>query len=161
MEITQHEVLQIRYKQKSQQVLEHYRWLFLSPNLKPKGSRLMNTNQAKFLCKQNNDQLQFLKSACRRVNEAKVLTIVWQNQGLLTHEIGDKFGCKSNNHHNVTRDLNPRLIKLGWVITKYHAGNPNGSWRWFVEPVIQALANPIRDSLRATIIENLEAANDE
>ena len=121
----------------------------------------MNISKKQYPCKHKCDQLQFLKSACRRPNEAKVLTIVWQNQGLLTHEIGDKFGCKSNNHHNVTRDLNPRLIKLGWVITKYHAGNPNGSWRWFIEPVLQALANPIRDSLRATIIENMEAANDE
>lgn len=121
----------------------------------------MNISKKQYPCKHKCDQLQFLKSACRGSYERRVLSIVWNNQGILTHEIGDKFGCKSNNQHNSTRDLNPRLIKLGWVVTKYPNGNARGSWRWFIEPVLQALTNPILKSLRATIIENMEAANDE
>jgi hypothetical protein len=113
------------------------------------------------ICKPKNDNFKKLLSACRTTQESKVLQIVWENQGVLTHEIGDKFGKKSNNQHNVTKNLNPRLIKTGWVITKYYPGKPYRSWRWFIEPVVQALANPIRKDLRATIARHMEAANDE
>lgn len=109
----------------------------------------------------NNHPLSQLMRVCRTARERQILTLLWNNQGILTHELGDKFGCKSNNHHNVTQGLNPRLIRLGWVITKYQAGQPSESWRWYLEPVHVALNNPIRKDLRRTIHKHMEAANDE
>ena len=105
--------------------------------------------------------LEQLRKVCRTNRERNVLRLLRTESGLLTHELGEKFGCKSNNQHNVTKDLNPRLIKVGWVITKYYAGKRYKSWRWYLEPVTQALVNPIREDLRATILKHIEAANDE
>lgn len=105
--------------------------------------------------------LDALLRLCRTVRERRVLLNVWVHQGLLTHQLSEKFGCKSNNHHNVTQALNPRLIRMGWVITKYRAGQSNQSWRWYLEPVHVALRKPIRKDLRATIVKCMEAANDE
>ena len=105
--------------------------------------------------------LDALLSQCRSTRESRVLLNLWVYQGLLTHELSEKFGCKSNNHHNVTQALNPRLIRMGWVIAKYRTGQPNESWRWYLEPVHVALSKPIRKDLRETIIRCMEAANDE
>lgn len=105
--------------------------------------------------------LDALLRQCRSSRERRVLLNIWVHQGLLTHELGEKFGCKSNNHHNVTQSLNPRLIRMGWVITKYRSSQPNESWRWYVEPVHVALTKPIRKDLRETINRCMEAANDE
>jgi hypothetical protein len=98
---------------------------------------------------------------CRTPKERKMMRLTFDNPGILTHEFGDKFGCNSNNHHLITRDLNPRLIRNGWVITKYHAGYRQRSWRWYIEPVYLALVNPIRKDLRITIFKYMNAANDE
>lgn len=108
-----------------------------------------------------NPTIEALLRVCRTSKERRVLNLLWVNPGLLTHDIGEKFGCKSNNHHNVTQALNPRLIRMGWVITKYRAGQPNQSWRWYVEPIHVALSKPIRKTLREMINRCMEAANDE
>jgi len=108
-----------------------------------------------------NPTLEALLRVCRTSRERRILLLLWENHGFLTHEIGEKFGCKSNNHHNVTQALNPRLIRMGWVIAKYRVGLPQRSWRWFLEPVHVALRKPIRKDLRATIHKCMEAANDE
>lgn len=108
-----------------------------------------------------NPTLEALLRVSRTSRERRILMLLWEHQGILTHELGDKFGCKSNNHHNVTRDLNPRLIRMGWVISKYPAGLPSNSWRWYLEPVYTALQNNIRKDLRRTIHKHMEAANDE
>jgi hypothetical protein len=105
--------------------------------------------------------LTHLLKYCRTPKEREMMRLTFDNPGILTHEFGDKFGCNSNNHHLVTRDLNPRLIRKGWVITKYHTDYRQGSWRWYVEPVYLALANPIRKDLRRTILKNMVSANDE
>ncbi|MDV6328809.1 hypothetical protein Q5L94_12135 [Idiomarina sp. Sol25] len=102
-----------------------------------------------------------LMRVARTPKECRILMLLWEHQGILTHEIGDKFGCKSNNHHNVTQGLNPRLIRMGWVISKYRAGQPSESWRWYLEPVHVALQKPIRKDLRRTIHKHMESANDE
>jgi hypothetical protein len=110
--------------------------------------------------KNTNPILNNLLLQCRTNREKKVLLLLWETQGILTHDLSDKYGCKSNNHHLITRDLNPRLILRGWVITKYHEGKKQKSWRWFIEPVHLALSNPIRKDLRRTILKNMVAAND-
>jgi hypothetical protein len=110
-----------------------------------------NTNQIR-----NNLLLQ-----CKTKREKEVFGTLWDNQGILTHDFSDKYGFKSNNPNLVTRDLNPRLIRNGWVITKYHAGYRQSSWLWYVEPVYLALSNPIRKDLRRTILKNMVSANDE
>lgn|SRR5690554_4550859 len=113
-------------------------------------------------CKANLSQpLSQLMRAARSPRECRILMLLWEHQGILTHELGEKFGCKSNNHHNVSQDLNPRLIRLGWVISKYPAGQPSESWRWYLEPVYVALQKPIRKDLRRTIHKHMEAANHE
>lgn len=109
----------------------------------------------------NNYPLTQLMRAARTSRECRILMLLWEHQGILTHELGEKFGCKSNNHHNVSQDLNPRLIRLGWVISKYRSGQPSESWRWYLEPVYVALQKPIRKDLRRTIHKHMEAANDE
>jgi hypothetical protein len=98
---------------------------------------------------------------CKTKREKEVFGTLWDNQGILTHDFSDKYGFKSNNPNLVTRDLNPRLIRNGWVITKYHAGYRQSSWLWYVEPVYLALSNPIRKDLRRTILKHMVAANDE
>lgn len=102
-----------------------------------------------------------LMRACRTPRERRILMLLCEHQGILTHDLGEKFGCKSNNHHNVSQNLNPRLIRLGWVISKYRSGQTCESWRWFLEPVYVALQKPIRKDLRRTIHRCMEAANDE
>ena len=117
------------------------------------------TNRA---CKApSNHPLSQLMKAAHSARECRIMMLLWEHQGILTHELGEKFGCKSNNHHNVSQDLNPRLIRLGWVISKYRSGQPSESWRWYLEPVYVALQKPIRKDLRRTIHKYMEAANDE
>lgn len=108
-----------------------------------------------------NHTLKALLRVCSSKRERHILKLLWRFQGVLTHELSEKFGCKSNNHHNVSQDLNPRLIRLGWVISKYPASQPSESWRWYLEPVYVALQKPIRRDLRRTIHKHMEAANDE
>lgn len=113
-------------------------------------------------CKANLSQpFSQLMRVARTPNECRILMLLWENQGILTHELSEKFGCKSNNHHNLTQALNPRLIRLGWVISKYPAGKSSESWRWNLEPVYVALQNPINKPLREKIRKYMEAANDE
>ncbi|RUO28773.1 hypothetical protein CWE12_10690 [Aliidiomarina sedimenti] len=100
-----------------------------------------------------------LMRVARTSRECRILMLVWEHQGILTHELGEKFGYKSNNHHNVTQAFNPRIIRLGWVISKYRSGQPSESWRWYLEPVYIALQKPIRKDLRRTIRKHMEAAN--
>lgn len=113
-------------------------------------------------CKvKSNHPLTQLTRVARTSRECRILMLLWEHQGILTHELGEKFGCKSNNHHNVSQGLNPRLIRLGWVISKYRSGQPSESWRWYLEPAYVALQKPIRKDLRHTIHKYMEAANDE
>jgi len=119
-------------------------------------------NQILLKCKAPiNPTLKRLFSICHKSKERLILNSLWHDQGILTHELGERFGFKSNNHHNISQDLNPRLIKLGWVISKYQSGLPSESWRWYLEPIHVALQKKIRKDLRCTIIKYMEAANDE
>ena len=113
-------------------------------------------------CKEKtNPVLERLLTIARNHKERRILVLLSEQQGILTHEFSEKFDCKSNNYHNLSQDLNPRLIRLGWVISKYQAGQPSKSWRWYLEPVYIALQKPIRKDLRRTIHKHMEAANDE
>jgi hypothetical protein len=148
-------------------VLEHYRWLSIN-TIKTKTMKVsttMNVNEITInrqeKTKNNNPTLSHLLLQCKAKRERQVLRLLWNNQGILTHDFGDIYGLKSNNPNLVTKDLNPRLIRNGWVITKYHAGYRQGSWLWYVEPVYSALSNPIRKDLRRTILKNMVSANDE
>lgn len=89
----------------------------------------------------------------------RYLIVVSKNQGIATDELSQFI--KSNNHHNATQYLNEIIIPHGWVIAKFHAGNPSKSWRWYVMPVKQALTQGIRKSLRNKIFQLLRSANDE
>lgn len=90
---------------------------------------------------------------------SQYLRIISAHQGILTDEISRYI--KSNNQHNASQRLNEIIIPLGWVIAKFHAGNPCKSWRWYLMPVTKALKLGIDKRLRLKIYRLLEAANDE
>lgn len=85
--------------------------------------------------------------------------VIASNDGILTHQFS-QFGLKSNNTHNMTQSVNPRIIPKGFVIAKVIHTNPNQSWRWHLWPVSYALTQPISKTLRVTILKHMEVAND-
>ena len=89
----------------------------------------------------------------------RYLKVIADNQGIVTDQLS-KF-IKSNNHADASQRLNEIIIPLGWVIAKFHAGNPCKSWRWYLMPVKRALTLGIDKRLRLKIYRLLEAANDE
>jgi hypothetical protein len=94
------------------------------------------------------------------------MKVILANPSILTHELS-KHGLKSNNTHNVTQEINPKLFKLGYWIAVYHVSVPNRSWAWKLVTVNQALKLPLnrrtRNRLEQLILESYprEAANDE
>lgn len=90
---------------------------------------------------------------------SRYLKIIAENQGIETDQLS--HFTKGNNHHNASQCLNEILIPIGWVIAKFHTGNPCKSWRWYLIPVKKALKLGIRKSLRLKIFSLLGAANDE
>ena len=106
-------------------------------------------------------QLDRLLAVCRGGKQARLIKLLWQ-QDALTHELGVKFGCKSNNHHNYDQQLNEKLIPLGWVIAKYVVSDRCQSWLWKLQPVHVALQKKIHPNLRDKILRLMGgAANDE
>lgn len=89
----------------------------------------------------------------------RYLIVISSNQGIATDQLSQFI--KSNNHHNASQRLNEVLIPIGWVIAKFHAGNPSKSWQWYLMPVKRALTLGIRKSLRDKIFQLLRSANDE
>lgn len=89
----------------------------------------------------------------------RYLIVISKHQGIATDRLS-KF-IKSNNHHNASQYLNEIIIPLGWVIAKFHDGNPSKDWRWHLMPVKRALTLGIDERLRRKIYRLLEAANDE
>ena len=59
------------------------------------------------------------------------LRVVWNNPGILTHELV-KHGLQSNNHHDCSQKLNQRIEALGYKVIKKINTKPNESWSWFV-----------------------------
>jgi len=130
---------------------------FLLQQLKRQHEALLMANYTKNTPKKEN-QMQTL------VNNSKGygnwLTVIASNEGILTHQL-EAFGLKSNNAHNMTQFVNPRIIPLGYVVAKTVHTKPNESWSWHLWPIGHALKQPISDTLRSTIVTNMEAANDE
>ena len=104
------------------------------------------------------DQLKRLINRCGKYG--KWLTVIADSQGVLTHSLND-HGLKSNNAHNMSQYVNPRIIPLGWVVAKTVHTKANESWSWHLWPINYAIKQPISDSLRAMILQYMEAANDE
>jgi hypothetical protein len=104
------------------------------------------------------DQLQKLIN--RSGKYGKWLIVIADNQGILTHNLSD-HGLKSNNAHNMSQYVNPRIIPLRWVVAKTVHTKANESWSWHLWPISYAIKQPISDSLRAMILQYMEAANDE
>ena len=102
-----------------------------------------------------------LMYVCKCKREKEIISLLWKYDGVYTHEISEKYGYLSNNHHQTSHTLNPRIIPLGWVITKYPDEGERRSWKWYIEQVTTALSQPIRRDLRRTIERCLEAANDD
>ncbi len=80
------------------------------------------------------DILQELINASHGTSYSKWLQIVWENQGIPTHEIS-QHGVDSNNHHNASQRLNPRIEPLGWRIIKRVKTQRNKSHGWYLEPI--------------------------
>jgi len=59
----------------------------------------------------DNAILQELIKASQGTSYSKWLKIVWENQGIPTHEIS-QHGVDSNNHHNASQRLNPVIEPL-------------------------------------------------
>lgn len=95
----------------------------------------------------------------KHIKHSHYLKVISDNQGILTDRLSEHI--KSNNHHNASQSLNNVLIPIGWVIAKFHTGNPCKSWRWYLIPVKKALKLGIDKRLRLKIYRLLEAANDE
>lgn len=93
------------------------------------------------------------------IKHSRYLKIIAENQGIATDQLSQFI--KSNNHHNASQSLNEILIPIGYVIAKFHAGNPSKSWRWYLMPVKKALKLGIDKRLERKIYRLLEAANDE
>ena len=104
------------------------------------------------------DQLQKL---INRVGKyGRWLRVIADNPSILTHCLDD-HGLKSNNAHNMSQYVNPRIIPLGFVVAKTVHTKANESWAWHLWPIKYALKQPISDTLRAMILQYMGAANDE
>jgi hypothetical protein len=118
----------------------------------------VSTTQNPLASNNTSDQLQELINRCGKYG--KWLSVIADNQGILTHSLSD-HGLKSNNAHNMSQYVNPRIIPLGWVVAKTVHTKANESWSWHLWPISYAIKQPISDSLRAMILQYMEAANDE
>ena len=104
------------------------------------------------------DQLQMLINRCGKYG--RWLRVIADNPGILTHSLDD-HGLRSNNAHNMSQYVNPRIIPLGFVVAKTVHTKANESWSWHLWPIDYALKQPISDTLRAMILQYMGAANDE
>lgn len=104
------------------------------------------------------DQLQELINRCGKYG--RWLRVITDNPCILTHNLDD-HGLRSNNAHNMSQYVNPRIIPLGFVVAKTVHTKANESWSWHLWPIDYALKQPISDTLRAMILQYMEAANDE
>ena len=80
------------------------------------------------------DILQELIKASQGTSYSKWLRVVWNNQGIPTDRLSE-HGLKSNNHHNASKKLNPRIEPLGWRINKRIKTQQNDSHGWYLEPI--------------------------
>lgn len=122
-----------------------------------------STHQTSSARKNESDKqlMDTLLNCCITPKQRFLFKIVWHNQGTLTHDLTAIHGFKSNNHHNFTQSINPRLLEKGWVISKHKPLEKGASWLWFIEPAHQALMQDIHPSLRELILNQLGSANDE
>lgn len=119
-------------------------------------SHIVNTNR-QINCN-TSDQLQRL---INRVGKyGRWLRVIADNPSILTHSLDD-HGLKSNNAHNMSQYVNPRIIPLGFVVAKTVHTKANESWSWHLWPVNYALKQPISNTLRSMILQHMEVANDE
>ncbi|HEY0923398.1 hypothetical protein [Rheinheimera pacifica] len=125
---------------------------------------MMNVRAAPIACKEKISGTQLLEmflGCCKTAKQRQLVRTVWEHQGVLTHHLTELYGFRSNNHHNFSQSINPRLLVKGWVIAKHKPSEPHGSWRWFIQPAYQALSCDIKPTLRQMILDHLKAANDE
>jgi len=104
------------------------------------------------------DEFKLLLSYCGKYRSWVI--VIKTNDGILTHELSD-HGLKSNNAHNMSQFVNPRIIPQGYVVAKIVHTLPSKSWSWHLWPVSFALTQPISKTLRATIFSYMTAANDD
>jgi hypothetical protein len=130
---------------------------FLTPHIKKQNEIPL----MKCITHKNNiwsDQLKSLLTRCGKYSNW--LKVIDTNDGILTHEMSE-HGLKSNNAHNMTQYVNPRIIPLGFVVAKVVHTLPNKSWSWHLWPIKHAINQPISKTLRATIFSYMTAANDD
>lgn len=82
----------------------------------------------------DNAILQELINASQGTSYSKWLRVVWNNQGIPTNELS-LHGLDSNNHHNASQKLNPRIEPFGWRINKRVKTQRNKSHGWYLEPI--------------------------
>lgn len=107
------------------------------------------------------DQLSILLSCTDKYKEW--VSCIYFNPDILTHELS-AYHLKSNNAHNVTQYLNPKLFKVGYWLAVYSSGLAHKSWRWRLVSVNQALHLPLHKKTvekLTDLISEREAANDE
>ena len=132
--------------------------LFLNANSEKNRGLLMNTNTKKPESGSTSCASQLIaRLSCNKYH--RYLKVIADNQGIVTDQLS-KF-IKSNNHADASQRLNEIIIPLGYVIAKFHTGNPCKSWRWYLMSVKRALKLGIDKRLRLKIYRLLEAANDE
>lgn len=129
--------------------------------------RLINMNSHKKhgsittnLPSRNNTSDQLQEVVNRSGKYGRWLRVIADNSGILTHSLSD-YELKSNNAHNMSQYVNPRIIPLGFVVAKTVHTKANESWAWHLWPIKYALKQPISDTLRAMILQYMGAANDE
>jgi|GEM_PF-4112754 hypothetical protein len=67
-----------------------------------------------------------------------LLLVVWNNQGIRTHEISNRY-LPSNNLHTYSDKIKIKLKIAGWEVRKKEALDGRyKSWRWFLEPIKKA-----------------------
>ncbi|MHA6962878.1 hypothetical protein [Zobellella denitrificans] len=71
-----------------------------------------------------------LLNTCKGIRYYRWLEAVAIKPGILTHELSEVMGLKSNNHHNADQHINPAIEAYGWRIEKRVRTKPNESWGW-------------------------------
>ncbi len=78
-----------------------------------------------------------LLDTCKGIRNYRWLKVVAAKEGILTHELSDVMGLKSNNHHNVSKHLNKIIEPYGWCIEKRIITKQTESWGWYLVKVEQ------------------------
>jgi hypothetical protein len=87
----------------------------------------------KSTAQQSPAMFQSLKSACRTAKQKSLLVAVWQNNGILTHELHRHVFA--NNLHDISASVNQYIQPLGWRIIKTVASERSASYAWHLAPV--------------------------